>query len=125
MHNIAKLRPKRYPLYGRLLEKKQQAEMLSATKVLVPTRWELGLVYPRIVIPNDLSVANLNFSYLAGLSVRIVHCNNETQLVIDLIDAIVAVKPSVLTIFNYEQAKNNLSARPAMRFIYPELVEAA
>jgi hypothetical protein len=125
MNNNVKLWPKRYPSYGRRLEKIRQDGLIPNNRVIVSTRWELGAAYPRIVISDDTPVANLNFSYLAGLSVQIVHCNNEAQLVIDLIDAIVEVNPAVLTIFNYELAKNNLSDHPAMRFIHPELVEAA
>ncbi len=125
MYNIIKMRPKLYPPYGRQLEKIRQAGMIPATRVIVSTQWSLGAAYPRIVVPSGMSVANLNFSYLAGLLVQIVHCNNEAQFVIDLIDAIVAVKPSVLTIFNYELEKNNLASYSAMRFIYVQSVEAA
>ncbi len=125
MYNIAKLQPKRYPPYGRKLEKIRQDGLIPSNRVIVSTRWSLGAAYPRIVIPIDIPVANLNFSYLAGLSIQIVHCNNETKLVIGLIDAIVEVKPIALTIFNYELAKNNLSDHPPMRFIPLELVEAA
>lgn len=123
MHSIAKLRVKRYPPYGRQLEKIRQAGMIPSTRVIVSTRWELGAPYPRIVIPDDILVANLNFSYLAGLSVQIVHCNNEAQLVNDLIDAIAEVKPSVLAVFNFELAKLRNSSNPAYRLIHHESME--
>lgn len=116
------MRAKRYPPYGRLIEKIRRDGLIPNNRVIVSTRWELGAAYPRIVIPEDIPVRNLSFSYLAGLTVQIVHCNNEAQLVNDLINEIVVVKPKILTIFNFELAKNNLSGYPAMRFIFPKLI---
>jgi hypothetical protein len=117
--------PKIYPPYGRQLDKIRKNGMIPDKRIIVTTRWELGEAYPRIVIPDDVSVEKYNFSYLSGLGVQIVHLNNETQLVSNLVHEILKVKPGVLTTFNYELAKNNLSDHPATRRIYSESAEVA
>lgn len=114
---------KRYPPYGKKLDQLRRNGLIPRLRVIVSTRWELGAAYPRIVIPDNIPIVNLNFSYLAGLSVQIVHFNGETSIS-DLIDEIMKVKPKILTVFNYDQAKQKGSEYPAMTLIHPESVEA-
>ncbi len=114
---------KRFPPYGKQLDQLRRNGLIPCVRVIVSTRWELGGAYPRIVIPNNVPVVNLNFNYLAGLSVQIVHCNGETSIS-DLIDEIMEVKPRILTVFNYDQAKQKNREYSAITLIHPESVEA-
>lgn len=114
---------KKFPPYGKRLDQLRRKGLIPSLRVIVSTSWDLGAAYPRIVIPDDIPIVNLNFSYLAGLSVQIVHCNGETSIN-DLIDEILKIKPKILTVFNYDQAKQRGGAYPAVTLIYPESVEA-
>lgn len=129
MHNIANLWPKRYPTYGRQLEKIRQAGKILAMGVIVSTRWQLDAAHSRYVIPDNIPVANVNFRYLAGLSVQNVRCNNKPQLVIELIDAIAEIKPSVLVEFYFKLAQSqiitSISSYRLIHFESMEVLDAA
>ncbi len=112
-----------FPPFGKQLNQIRCSGLIPRSRVIVSTRWKLGAAYPRIVIPDDVAIEKFNFSYLAGLNVQIVHQNNEGQLVLNLIDAILKIKPKVLTIFNCELAKQGTSDRPTMYLIHPEPTE--
>ena len=71
---------RKFPPYGKQLDQLRRKGLIPCLRVIVSTSWGLGAAYPRIVIPDDIPIVNLNFSYLAGLSVQIVHCNGETSI---------------------------------------------
>ena len=114
---------KRFPPYGRKLDQLRRKGLIPCLRVIVSTRWELGAQYPRIVISNNIPVTKINFSFLTGLSVQIVHGEGEGQLISNLIEEILKIKPKMLTVFNYDLAKQNYSGNPAMTLIYPESLE--
>lgn len=93
---------KKFPPYGRVLDEIRRKNLIPLLRVICTTDWELGAVYPRIVIPQNAKPERLEFRYLAGLSVEIVHHDGEDQLVKGLADEILKVKPKSLISFNYD-----------------------
>jgi len=110
---------RRFPPYGKQLNDLRSKGLVPAMLIIVSTDWRLGAAFPRIVIPGDADVSLLIFDYLAGLNVEIVHHTNEAELVSALIDAILAVKPKFLSLFNYDVAKQKDHEFPAITVIHP------
>ena len=110
-----------YPPYGRKLEAIRRSGLIPDNRVIVSTDWKIGKVYPRIVIPRELSVHRLRFDYLAGLSVQIVYFESHQFVVPDLINEILKVNPLILATFNLSAVKDG---KPAFKLICSELVEA-
>lgn len=111
---------RKFPPYGKQLHDLRSKGLVPAMRVMVSTDWQLGAAYPRIVIPACAKVDLLIFSYLAGLSVQIVHHANEAELISALTDAILAVKPKFLSLFNYDVAKQKNHEFPAVAVIHPK-----
>lgn len=110
---------RKFPAYGKQLDELQRKGLVPAQRVVVTTDWKLGAAYSRIVIPNDAKVDQLIFTYLAGLSVQIVHHSEEADLVSNLIEATLKVKPKVLTLFNFDVAQQKDSRYSAVTLIHP------
>ncbi|WP_297326106.1 hypothetical protein [Nitrosomonas sp.] len=110
---------KKFPPYGKQFDEFRRKGLIPAQRVIVSTDWKLGEAYPRILIPTDAKVDKLIFSYLAGLSVQIVHHTGEAELVGNLIDAILKVKPKVLTLFNFDVAQQKDPRYSAFTLIHP------
>ena len=90
---------KRLPAYGKQLMKMRLSGQIPARTVMVTFDWKLARAYPRIVIPDQIPAANLNFGYLAGLPVEIVYRQKDAHKVGGVIDGILRVKPSCLATF--------------------------
>lgn len=114
---------KSFPAYGRQLDQLRKDGCVPVNRVIVSTDWKLGAACARIVVTPDNDPSLLNFSYLAGLSVQIVHHANEADLVRSLIEEIMRIKPRILTVFNFDLAQNNMSGYPAMTLIHPKSLE--
>lgn len=110
---------KRFPPYGKQLDEIRRKGLIPARRVIVSTDWKLGAAYPRVVIPSDAQIENLNFTYLSGLSAQIVHHADEAELVRNLIEQILKVKPKVLMLFNFDIAKQNDPMHSAVTLIHP------
>lgn len=110
---------KKYPAYGRQLDEIRRKGLIPVLRVVVSTDWDLGAAYPRIVIPEATKPEQLQFRYLAGLPVQIVHHDGEAELVSGLIDEIIKVKPRVLTLFNFDVARQKDPENRATTLIYP------
>ncbi|GKS70223.1 hypothetical protein W03_22270 [Nitrosomonas sp. PY1] len=110
---------KRYPPYGKQLDELRRKGLVPNQRIMVTTDWGLGKIFPRIVIPNDVAIENLNFNYLAGLGVQIIHHDSEADLVRALIDEILKVKPRCLVLFNYDLAKQENRDQSAFTVIQP------
>ena len=108
-----------YPPYGKQLDALRRNGLIPAHRVIVTTDWNLGGAFPRIVIPAKANVHQLNFTYLAGLSIQIVHHSDEANLVSNLIDEILKVKPKILTVFNFDVAQQKDPQYPASTLIHP------
>lgn len=110
---------KKFPPYGKQLDAIRRQGLIPVLRVVVSTDWDLGAAYPRVVIPENTNPQKLQFRYLAGLSVRIVHHDGEAELVGRLIDEIIKVKPRVLTLFNFDVARQKDPENRATTLIYP------
>lgn len=110
---------KKFPPYGKRFDELRRDGLVPVHRVIVSTDWKLGAAYPRIVIPADAKIDRLIFAYLAGLSVQIVHHAGEAELVRKLIDAILKVKPKILTVFNIDIAEQNDPRYSASTLIHP------
>lgn len=110
---------KRYPPFGKQLDELRRNGLIPAQRVIVTTDWKLGAAFPRIVIPAGVNVQQLNFTYLAALSVQIVHHEGEAELVSNLIDEILKVEPRILTVFNFDVAQKNGPRYAALTLIHP------
>lgn len=110
---------KKFPPYGKQLDELRQKGLVPVLRVIVSTDWNLGAAYPRIVIPADAKPDLLQFRYLAGLHVQIVHHAGETELVSGLIDEILKVKPRILTLFNFDVARQKDPEYRASTLIHP------
>lgn len=110
---------KKFPPYGKQLDELRRKGLIPVQRVIVSTDWKLGAAYPRIVIPTEAKVDKLIFSYLTGLSVQIVHHAGEADLVSNLIEEILKVKPKVLTLFNFDVAQQKDPRYSAVTLIHP------
>ena len=64
---------KKLPAYGKQLMTIRQAGKAPARMVIVAFDWDLGKAYPRIIIPDNLTPAEIEFRFLAGLPVQITY----------------------------------------------------
>lgn len=110
---------KKFPPYGKKLDELRQKGLVPVQRVIVSTDWSLGAAYPRIVIPADAKPEQLQFRYLAGLHVQIVHHAGEAELVRGLVDEILKVKPKILTLFNFDVAQQKNPEYRATTLIHP------
>lgn len=110
---------KKFPPYGKQFDELRRKGLIPFLHVVVSTDWNLGVAYPRIVIPEDTKPEMFQFRYLAGLPVQIVHHDGETELVSGLIDEILKVKPRILTLFNFDVARQKHPEHRATTLIYP------
>jgi hypothetical protein len=110
-----------FPPYGKKIDKIRKAGMIPAMRVIVSTRWEIGKAYPRIVVTGEIPIPNIEFRYLAGLSVQIVHFNSD-NFIDELIDSIRYSNPKQLCIFNMDSAA---TGQPALKIIEPRHVKGA
>ena len=115
---------KNFPPYGKRLDQLRRNGSTPIKRVIVSTDWKFGRAYPRIVIPENTKPGRLIFSFLAGLSVQIVHHDGEPSLVRELIEEILEIRPKILTVFNHDLAKNNFSGNSAFTLIYSEKLGA-
>ena len=89
----------RLPAYGKQFMAMRKSGRAPSLRVIVTFDWDLAKAYPRIVVPGDTPVGELNFSFLAGLPVQVVYRRKDAHRVSALIDAILAVNPSYLSTF--------------------------
>lgn len=90
---------KQMPAYGKRFLTMRQSGQAPSRRVMATFDWDLAKAYPRIVIADDTPADELNFSYLAGLSVQIVYRSKDAHRVSGVIDAILEVNPSCLSTF--------------------------
>ena len=114
---------KKFPPYGKKLNHLRRSGLIPTKRIIVTTAWEIGKVYPRIIITPDSPVNNLQFNYLVGLHVQIVYFDRDESILDDLITEILAVKPATLSAFNMDAVKQG---KPAFKLIYSQsTMEAA
>jgi len=93
---------KRFPAFGKQLMSLRRTGKIPARMVMVVFNWKLARTYPRLVIPNDIVPEELDFSYLAGLPVQIVYCDEDAHKVDAVVQAISKVNPCFLSTFGLD-----------------------
>lgn len=110
-----------FPPYGKKIDEIRKQGLVPVMRVIVSTRWELGKTYPRIVVTGEIPIKAIEFRYLAGLSVQIVHFNSDGFLD-ELVDAIRRCNPVQLCLFNMD---NVATGQPALKIIEPRHAKVA
>ena len=95
---------KRLPPYGKQLMTIREAGKAPARMVIVAFDWDLGKAYPRIIIPDNPTPAEIEFRFLAGLPVQIPYRNKDAHRVDALIQEIAKVNPCFLATFALDLA---------------------
>jgi hypothetical protein len=95
---------KRLPPYGKQLMTIREAGKAPARMVIVAFDWDLGKAYPRIIIPNDLTPAEIEFRFLAGLPVQITYRNKDAHRVDAVAQEVAKVNPCFLATFALDLA---------------------
>lgn len=91
---------RKYPTFGQRLDELRRKGLIPAMRVIVATDWKLSAAYPRIVITLEKPITSLQFNYLSGLHVQIVHFDNDQHILESLITEILAIQPASLATFN-------------------------
>lgn len=94
----------RFPAYGKLLSAMRRAGKVPARIVQVVFDWKLARAYPRIVLADDIAPTDLNFSYLAGLSVQVIYRSKDAHRVQPVVEEILKAKPCFLATFAVDRA---------------------
>lgn len=95
---------KRLPPYGKQLMAIRQAGKAPARIVIVAFDWDLAHAYPRIIIPDDLTPAEIEFRFLAGLSVQITYRSKDAPRVDAVAQEVAKVNPCFLAAFALDLA---------------------
>ena len=95
---------KRLPPYGKQLMSIRQAGKAPARMVIVAFDWDLGKAYPRIIIPDNLTPTEIEFRFLAGLSVQITYRSKDAPRVDAIAQEIAQVNPCFLATFALDLA---------------------
>ena len=74
--------------------------------VVVAFGWNIGRLFPRIVITDDVPVNALELRYLAGLDVMLAYHDRDASKVPDLVRKILKVNPRSLLAFHMGIPKN-------------------
>lgn len=91
---------KRFPAFGHQLDDLRKQGLIPAKRVIVAFDWNIGKLFPRIIITSDVLASNLQFRYLAGLHVQIVYHDRDAAILPELVNEILTVKPATLAVFN-------------------------
>ena len=113
---------RKYPPFGKKLDELRRKGLIPAMRVIVTTNWKLGAAYPRIVITQEQPVTSLQFNYLSGLHVQIVHYDHDNQILESLITEILSIQPESISKFNMNAVKRG---EPAFKMIYSKSVMEA
>lgn len=93
---------KKLPSYGKIHLKTRQEGKVPLQIVMVVFDWDLAKAYPRIVLPPDIPLEELEFAYLAGLPVQIIYHNKDAYKIDALVQIILKVNPSFLSTFSLD-----------------------
>jgi hypothetical protein len=88
-----------YPAYGKRLMLTRLDGEVPNNSVVVSFDRDIGKLFPRIVIYEDISADAIELRYLAGLDVIIAYHDEHASRVLGLARAILKVKPRILQAF--------------------------
>ncbi|SEM81474.1 hypothetical protein SAMN05216404_101229 [Nitrosospira multiformis] len=82
----------------------RQAGKAPVKMVIVAFDWDLGKAYPRIIIPDNLTPAEIEFRFLAGLPVQITYRSKDAHRVDAVVQEVAKVNPCFLATFAFDLA---------------------
>ena len=95
---------KRFPAYGKKLMSLRLSGKVPTRIIMVVFDSKNGHAYPRIIIDDNTPPEFLEFSYLSGIPVQIVYCNQDAGRVDAVVQAILKANPIFLSTFNLDLA---------------------
>jgi hypothetical protein len=76
--------------------------------IWVAFEWDIGRIFPRIVIADAVPFDNLELRYLAGLDVTLAYRSKDADRVLALAQAILKINPRILNAFAMDIPKNTI-----------------
>ena len=86
----------------------RMAGQVPLNSVVVTFDWNLGRIFPRIVIADAVPFDELELRYLAGLDVMLTYRDKDAGRVLELAQAILKVNPRSLLSFALDIPKNTI-----------------
>lgn len=91
-----------FPAYGKKIMKLRQSGKIPSQIIMVVFDWEIAKSYPRIVIPDEVPIEKLEFTYLTGLPVQIVYYDKDAHRIDVVVQAILKVNPCFIATFGLD-----------------------
>ena len=95
-------KPKRYPAYGKRIMEARIAGEVPNNSVVVAFDWDIGKLFPRVVIDEGIPAESIELRFLAGLDVIIAYHDKHANRVLETAKAILNVNPRILQAFAIE-----------------------
>lgn len=92
----------RLPPYGKALAAMRRAGQVPAQDVVIALDWALGKAFPRVVVPDDLPIENIDLTFIAGLWVIIAHRTSQAFRVDELVQHALRFQPKALQTVNID-----------------------
>jgi hypothetical protein len=97
---------KRFPAFGKRMMDQRMAGQVPPNSVVVAFDWNIGRIFPRIVIADAVPFEDIELRYLAGLDVMLTYRDKDASKVMELAQAILRVNPRSLLAFALDIPKN-------------------
>lgn len=101
---------KRFPAFGRQIDEIRKRGLIPNRRVIVCFDWEIGTLFPRIVIMRETPPERIELRYLGGLHVQIVHYDLDAPYLPSLIDKLMLAKPASVATFNMDAVRRGAPA---------------
>jgi len=92
----------RLPPYGKQLVAMRKAGQVPSQNVVLALDWNLGAIFPRVVIPEDLQIQQIDLSFIAGLWVLMAYRRAQASRVNELAQHALQFHPKSLHACNVE-----------------------
>lgn len=92
----------RLPSYGKQLVALRKAGYVPAQNIVLALDWDLGAIFPRVVVPNDIPTQQIDLSFIAGLEVLIAYRRAQAYRVNELVERALEFQPLALHACNVE-----------------------
>ena len=96
---------KKLPAYGKAFMEMRKAGKVPSNSVVIAFDWDVGKLFPRIVIADDTPPKEMDFRFLAGLEVIIAYGDHHAERIRELAEAVLVNKPRLLQAFSLSRNK--------------------
>lgn len=103
---------RRLPAYGRELVEAQRRG-LNVPWLLIALDWNLGRAFPRVVIPADMPVYELDLRLVHGLGCMVAH-RGETSRALDVAEAVLLAGATECPVFDVAARRLTLTTNEVM-----------